>query len=161
MVVVLPDDHWCVLYLHDSGPDTDINVWKGWFILLTSLLGFWRVKRWERGILSSQQATPLGDAAAPHAPAPSADYHDGRTLFMISGRDLRVGLGLGGRGRNAEEEYVVHESAAAGRRTADGLERVPLPASVNGQPTDLQMRQALAALRDRNLHENLRAAGLV
>jgi hypothetical protein len=27
----------------------------GWFILLTSLLGFWRVKRWERGILATQQ----------------------------------------------------------------------------------------------------------
>lgn len=27
----------------------------GWFILLTSLLGFWRVKRWERSILSTQQ----------------------------------------------------------------------------------------------------------
>lgn len=27
----------------------------GWFILLTSVLGFWRVKRWERGILASQR----------------------------------------------------------------------------------------------------------
>jgi hypothetical protein len=27
----------------------------GWFVLLTSILGFWRVKRWERGIVASQQ----------------------------------------------------------------------------------------------------------
>ena len=31
---------------------------SGWFILLTSLLGFWRVKRWERSILESQNPAP-------------------------------------------------------------------------------------------------------
>jgi len=30
----------------------------GWFILLNSLLGFWRIKRWERSILASHQAPP-------------------------------------------------------------------------------------------------------
>jgi hypothetical protein len=35
----------------------------GWFLLLTSAFGFWRVKRWERGILSSTTSTapPAGD----------------------------------------------------------------------------------------------------
>jgi hypothetical protein len=30
---------------------------KGWFMLLTSLLGFWRVKRWEREILASRDSS--------------------------------------------------------------------------------------------------------
>jgi Protein of unknown function (DUF2370) len=30
----------------------------GWFVLLTSLLGFWRVKRWERGIRQANE-TPI------------------------------------------------------------------------------------------------------
>lgn len=30
----------------------------GWFILLTSLLGYWRVKRWERGIRNANNAEP-------------------------------------------------------------------------------------------------------
>lgn len=34
----------------------------GWFILLTSLLGYWRVKRWERGLRSANE--PMARAAS-------------------------------------------------------------------------------------------------
>jgi len=43
----------------------------GWFILLTSVLGFWRVKRWERGILASQRessTTPQSTSTARNVP---------------------------------------------------------------------------------------------
>lgn len=33
----------------------------GWFVLLTSILGFWRIKRWERGILASQQTVTASE----------------------------------------------------------------------------------------------------
>lgn len=36
----------------------------GWFILLTSLLGFWRVKRWERGVQASVAAPPERERTA-------------------------------------------------------------------------------------------------
>jgi hypothetical protein len=45
----------------------------GWFILLTSLLGFWRVKRWERSILASTpaEASTAGTSSAPAPDAPT------------------------------------------------------------------------------------------
>ena len=57
MAVVLPYDRWFV------NPDFHARIHAdtrpGWFILLTSLLSFWRVKRWERGILASQPPSTL------------------------------------------------------------------------------------------------------
>lgn len=78
----LPDDAWnTTTTVHDlsepsgfigggnaSSPFTS-NDWLsfllmtvGWFILITSVLGFWRVKRWERGVQAStvveREATP-------------------------------------------------------------------------------------------------------
>lgn len=34
----------------------------GWFVLLTSMLGFWRVKRWERGIRQASEPAPTPTA---------------------------------------------------------------------------------------------------
>jgi len=76
----------------------------GWFILLTSLLGFWRVKRWERGILSSQRENTQDETAR--------NAHIISQLNFLGGRVdiLRQGLGFGrareqeGRAREEEEE---------------------------------------------------------
>ena len=38
----------------------------GWFVLLTSLLGFWRVKRWERGIRQANEAPAIPTAGVLH-----------------------------------------------------------------------------------------------
>jgi len=42
----------------------------GWFILLTSTLSFWRVKRWERSIMASTPAESLPDDGPSHAHNP-------------------------------------------------------------------------------------------
>lgn len=100
----------------------------GWFILLTSLLGFWRVKRWERGILSPRRA------AAPRTAEQSArdialisNLEQAFGLPIISRRDLRAGLGFGR--RDSGREYVVHEEDAAGR--TDTVAMVPVGESEN------------------------------
>ena len=38
----------------------------GWFVLLTSVLGFWRVKRWERGIRQANVPPPVPTTENPH-----------------------------------------------------------------------------------------------
>lgn len=70
---------------------------SGWFILLTSLLSFWRVKRWERNILASQRETTVAgrDAAGQsHGPF-STHLH---RFVSVPMRDmsslLRMGLGF-------------------------------------------------------------------
>ncbi|KAI0003102.1 hypothetical protein BJV74DRAFT_764940 [Russula compacta] len=69
----------------------------GWFILLTSLLSFWRVKRWERNILASQRETTVAgrDAAGQSHGAFSTHLH---RFVSVPMRDmsslLRMGLGI-------------------------------------------------------------------
>lgn len=117
----------------------------GWFLLLTSAFGFWRVKRWERGIISSSSSTTTSQ--------PAADEETRRqSLFE------RLG--------------VFRVPARSG---TDGLERVPshVDDDVVGRDTALEM-QSLAPTdpdrarrireaieRERRLCEDLRAAGLL
>jgi len=141
-------------------PDmTALNEWIsfffmtiGWFTLLTSLLGFFRVKRWERGILTPQQ---------PFAPRTSAEAARDRALIsnlesafgfsLPTRQDIRTGLGLGR--RDAEGELIVHESAAAGR-TEDPVEEEDAGAA-------LARRREAARELDRRLQDSLQAAGLL
>ncbi|KAI0693577.1 hypothetical protein BC835DRAFT_1275755 [Cytidiella melzeri] len=60
----------------------------GWFILLTSLLSFWRVKRWERGILASSPSSSLP------APASSSSAPSSRSTLFGRINLLRTGLGF-------------------------------------------------------------------
>ncbi|CAL1700548.1 unnamed protein product [Somion occarium] len=74
----------------------------GWFLLLTSILGFWRVKRWERSILSTQQS----DSSSSSSPSSSDAIHVNPLAMRLeqtfglrglaSGAMLRQGLGIGG-----------------------------------------------------------------
>lgn len=58
----------------------------GWFILLTSLLSFWRVKRWERGILAS--------APSPSLPLPTSSSAAPPSHLFSRLNLLRAGLGF-------------------------------------------------------------------
>lgn len=65
---------------------------KGWFVLLTSILGFWRVKRWERGIIASRET------AAASAPQTHLGLLGGQFGFRgLSRADLYQGFGFGSR----------------------------------------------------------------
>ncbi len=57
----------------------------GWFILLTSVLGFWRVKRWERGVRRAAQ-----EAANPRPPPSPEDI--AREQEIISQIEAAFGL---------------------------------------------------------------------
>jgi hypothetical protein len=87
----------------------------GWFLFMTSLLGYWRVKRWEASIRASQPRP------APQAPQTSpeeqrvlfAQLHENleRNLgwhFIAShGLGLRRGMGMfASRGRISEEDDI-------------------------------------------------------
>jgi len=80
---------------------------SGWFILLTSLLSFWRVKRWERNILASQRETSVSSRAAAGQSSHAFSMRIHR--FMDAPvRDMSslilTGLGLSRRYRGADPE---------------------------------------------------------
>lgn len=73
-------------------------------MLLTSLLGFWRVKRWERGVLVAQR-----NSSAPSQRNPSfiSQLESSFSLRGISRLDLlRQGFGFRRRSHQADEEIV-------------------------------------------------------
>ncbi|KAF8630334.1 hypothetical protein AX15_002984 [Amanita polypyramis BW_CC] len=94
----------------------------GWFILLTSILGFWRVKRWERGILASQHESPGTAIDAQRDSAVVSQLHHAFTVRNVMWPGLfRQGFGLGRgairanestRSPSLAEEGLVHHDDA-------------------------------------------------
>ncbi|KAG6833891.1 hypothetical protein H0H87_007902 [Tephrocybe sp. NHM501043] len=136
----------------------------GWFILLTSLLGYWRVKRWERGILASQRddSTPIQNPSPYAFFTPVENSHGASRLEL-----LRRGFGLGG-GRNAAHD---DEATRATIRAEEGISQ-PRNEDEHATETDVMIladsnplhrnRLILEALeRDRRLQADLRNAGLL
>ncbi|TDL29427.1 hypothetical protein BD410DRAFT_709717 [Rickenella mellea] len=128
----------------------------GWFLVLTSALGFWRVKRWERSIqLSNERSTVV--------PGPSVDGNDlfvpferAFTLRSLNRDMFRQGLGLGGGMRRFETDEADHRED----QTEDGHISVTLH---NWTPTESERahRLAEAIVSERRLQRDLRAAGLL
>ena len=128
----------------------------GWFILLTSLLGFWRVKRWERGILSSQDDVSVPSPTADGVPRSSALIHSIERAFGLQGLSdgtlLRQGLGFPGAMHHElevieEEEEQPHPNAYI----------LPLDPS----DSDRNERIARAYADEARLQQDLRSAGLL
>ncbi|KAI0092616.1 hypothetical protein BDY19DRAFT_990326 [Irpex rosettiformis] len=89
----------------------------GWFILLTSLLSFWRVKRWERGILASSPSSSL-PAPASSSPTSTFPSHP-RTLLNRIGF-FRRGLGFPVSdfpGTSSRQSSSGREETSSGRRS--------------------------------------------
>jgi len=106
----------------------------GWFLFLSSVLGFWRVKRWERGVLRS--APPVEQ---------SATQNDDTAVslgFTFPGVFIREGLGLNSNRHSDEEEGHDGERFVV-------------------QEIDRQRQIAEVRISDHQLHRNLRAAGLL
>ncbi|KAG5634312.1 hypothetical protein H0H81_002464 [Sphagnurus paluster] len=144
----------------------------GWFILLTSLLGFWRVKRWERGILASQRDS----SQPPVSSSPLAFLSRIDSNFSLRGTtrmDLfRQGFGFGGRGRTTSTE----EPMTAAVRAAEEGHALPHQTLNEEQLTALETdymipidpsdpnrsRLLLAAMQhDQRMQRDLRSAGLL
>ncbi|KAF9476488.1 hypothetical protein BDN70DRAFT_897297 [Pholiota conissans] len=127
----------------------------GWFVLLTSILGFWRVKRWERGIIASRETV----SAPPH-----------RTNHGILGGpfglrglttvDLYQGFGFG---RRRDDDATTSAVVRAEEGDADphSEETHPMiPLDPNGDP---QRNRAIirAFASERRLQRDLTEAGLL
>jgi hypothetical protein len=123
----------------------------GWFILLTSVLGFWRVKRWERGVLASQRENPGAPPPVQSSGAFMTQFERGFGLRGMTRSDLfRQGFGFGSR----EDSHDERPEAAADATETDFM----IPADADPE----RARQMQEAIRnERRLHEELRAAGLL
>ncbi|KAI6152156.1 hypothetical protein BKA82DRAFT_4107874 [Pisolithus tinctorius] len=123
----------------------------GWFLLLTSTLGFWRVKRWEKSILAPSNPSP--DLPPPplqtHARSFSevdADTEMPWPSFLAPmmqsigshrwSRRRRDARGVNG-GAEVQEQIVLSTDPERARRTRDFLDR------------------------ERAMHEELRSMGIV
>ncbi|KAI0832473.1 hypothetical protein BC628DRAFT_1485897 [Trametes gibbosa] len=130
----------------------------GWFILLTSVLGFWRVKRWERGILSSQEEVPA--AATPEEQARSAAIiRSIERAFglhgLADGSLLRAGFGFPG----AEAHEAQGE--AGDDEVDDGRTRNEYVIPLDPSDPERNERLAQAFANEARLHQDLRSAGLL
>ena len=148
------------------------HYFPGWFILITSLLSFWRVKRWERNILASHRETTVSarDAAGSSQSHPfSAQLH---RMVGLPIRDvgslLRTGLGFS---RRSHEDLEQHGDVAEGDRavpltpitpsTAEETSRRELIIAMHAHDPERQ-RQIIQAFRDDDqLMSDMRAAGML
>jgi hypothetical protein len=120
----------------------------GWFILLTSLLGFWRVKRWERNILASQQQNVATD---------SSTRFNVQRVFGLNGLStgyfLRQGFGLPTRQGDVE--------AQAEANTNEEVDENDLMLNVSHDDPNRVRVIAEVLANETRLQHDLRAAGLL
>ncbi|KAI9512202.1 hypothetical protein F5148DRAFT_1164767 [Russula earlei] len=138
----------------------------GWFILLTSLLSFWRVKRWERNILASQRESSVaGRDAAGSSYAFSTHLH---RLMSVPVRDVRSMLRLGF-SRDSHEDGEGSEPDMDGSSGAVPLTPIP-PEETSRREMIIAMfahdperqRQIIQAFRDDDqLMADMRAAAML
>jgi len=136
---------------------------SGWFILLTSILGFWRVKRWERGIMASQRDTPTTAIDAQRDVA--SRMHHGFNLRGVAWPGfIRRGFGMGGSTDRSNEPARTPSRAEEGLASHDDAREtdsmLPHSATVNGPQSNERTVEELVA-RDRRLRADLRAAGFM
>ena len=148
----------------------------GWFILLNSLLGFWRIKRWERSILESHRENP----SAPIPMPGSTPQTEGRSTFsshlertfglrLPSARNLQMGLGLrsshsGGNDLLFEyDENYMHEGLRRDSIDEDrtGTLENEVARSIPEDHPERERLIAEAIAGERRLQNDLRAAGLL
>jgi hypothetical protein len=116
---------------------------SGWFILLTSLFGFWRVKRWERGVLVAQR-----DSSAPTQRGPGfvSQLESSLSLRGISRIEfLRQGFGFSSRNHQEDEEVLRAEE---GEPQGTPREIDPMISTDSSDPqaleTDRRLRRVLS-----------------
>lgn len=134
----------------------------GWFILLTSLLGFWRVKRWERGILVSQQNAQSATQTQQHD-QPISQFDRLFGLHSISRGDLfRQGFGFGTHDATvaAEADHAAVR-AEQGEISVEDIDEREL--MIQFSPDDPNRARLIreALMNERRLQNDLRAAGLL
>ncbi|KAG1752660.1 uncharacterized protein EDB91DRAFT_1103720 [Suillus paluster] len=123
----------------------------GWFLLLTSAFGFWRVKRWERGILSSTASTTSPSAA---------DEETRRQTFFERLGVFRVPSPTETSGADGPEQVPAHARDDGIARERGVIPELEMQMLMSTDPDrSRQIREAIE--RERRLCEDLRAAGLL
>jgi hypothetical protein len=125
----------------------------GWFILLTSVLAFWRVKRWERGILASQPENTQENGGR------SAHVISQITTALSFGPHghadmVRQGLGFGS-AREREERETEEVNQAV---NTEGAEREPMLPIDHDSNSDRGRSIEAASENERRIRQHLRAA---
>ncbi|KAI0081830.1 hypothetical protein K474DRAFT_1753433 [Panus rudis PR-1116 ss-1] len=135
----------------------------GWFLLLTSLLGFWRVKRWERSILSSQASdnTPssMSDSQARNNALAARLERAFGIRGLADGSLVRTGLGFPGAHSHTLFDAAEPEEEESNTQPTRGEYVIPVdPSTVEPE----QAGRLVRALQDEaNLARDLRSAGLL
>jgi len=119
----------------------------GWFILLTSVLSYWRVKRWERSILSSSE---------PETPASTEGPLSRMRAAFASHGILRHGFSL-----SRDEEPITPASTAVSVDTATRVTQRGNSMEPGRPSSDPEVRLAQAWAEEARLQNDLRAAGLM
>ena len=147
MVIFLPDDSWWVFFsaLWPNNPLTHVHI--GWFILLTSILSYWRVKRWERSIISSSDSGNSTSSEGPLSRRLRAAF-GGRMMF-------RHGFSLSRDEDSNTSGLAISTETAARMGQRGGSVELRRPAS------DSEIRLAQAWAEEARLQNDLRAAGLM
>ena len=121
----------------------------GWFVLLTSLLGFWRVKRWERGIIASRES-----AAASAPPRTNPGLLGSSFGFPgLSRADIYQGFGFGSRRPIDEPNSPIGEAGSAHQPSEETQPMLRLNSA------DSQRHHAI--VREERLQRDLQEAGLL
>jgi hypothetical protein len=133
---------------------------SGWFILLTSLLGFWRVKRWERGIVASQRENVPPPVSTSEQPVNSAFLSHFEAIFGLRGTSrselFRQGLGLGTARTDVTEREREYDE---GGDPELGERELMIPLDSSDPQHSAMLEEALR--NDRRLQQDLRRAGLI
>ncbi|KAF5344135.1 hypothetical protein D9758_008822 [Tetrapyrgos nigripes] len=126
----------------------------GWFILLTSLLGFWRVKRWERGILASQQSN---NSSSQQGSTGLSQFEQTFGLRGVAPGDFfRQGFGFG----SSRDAHDVEAQTIVANDMHDPGEH-QLAATLPHDDPNRARILAEALANERRLQNDLRAAGLL
>ncbi|THH12543.1 hypothetical protein EW146_g7596 [Bondarzewia mesenterica] len=145
----------------------------GWFVLLTSILGFWRVKRWESNILASQRDTTVpGGGVGDGVGGARSQYQALASSLQRAFGMPRAGMGSllrSGLGFTRRSEDVHHietsveddeEAAAEEGRLAEERRRAELLEQHAHDP--VRRRELEQAFRDEDqLLANMQAAGML
>ncbi|KAG5724979.1 Metal homeostatis protein BSD2 [Termitomyces sp. T112] len=139
----------------------------GWFILLTSLLGFWRVKRWERSILASQHDS----TTTTETRSPFSLFSGMENTFSLRGSSrfdfFRTGFGLNRRrGGDSDDEATraaVQAEEGAAQPRHDNEHALETDAMIPADPNPFNRSRLIqeALEHDRRLNADLRSAGLL
>lgn len=130
---------------------------------MTSLLGFWRVKRWERGILASQrESNTVAQSSIPrHIPVVSRIEQVFGLRGGSRGDFFRQGFGFG-RHRGQDEDEDARAAIRAEEGGAQGIQETQ-PMVLPLDPDDPERNRIIleALSREQRLQVELRNARLL